>query len=180
MRRARRLRSTALALVVPVAAMLPLLGGCGIPETDVIEAGGPASVQAFFNRDSDMLLFFRAPDGGMSPVIRTPDRDPGATAGPIPTEKIIQALLDGPRDEDRAAGLTTALPAPGTGPTIEVDPSPGRVTTRLPLSVKNLNAAALRQLTCTIAYSEDPDGQAVVQLTGHDGASRSGTCGLAL
>ncbi|MFE0254400.1 hypothetical protein [Streptomyces sp. NPDC059010] len=185
-----------MALAIPIAVTAPLLGGCGIQETDVIEAGGPASVQAFFNRDTDMLLFFRAPDGRLTPVIRTPEpsyefgdgsaewgsgaKNSDAKTGPIPTEKIILALLDGPRPEDRAAGLTTALPTPGTGPTVEIDVSPdGKITSRLPLAVKDLNSTALRQLTCTIAYSQDADGRAVVQLTGHDGASRSGTCGLA-
>ncbi|MDC0769579.1 hypothetical protein [Streptomyces sp. HD] len=185
-----------MALAIPVAATAPLLGGCGIQETDVIEAGGPASVQAFFNRDTDMLLFFRTPDGRLTPVIRTPEPEtefgPGlaesgsgaenndAAAGPIPTEKVILALLHGPRPEDQAAGLTTALPTAGLGPTVEIDVSPdGKVTARLPLAVKGLNSIALRQLTCTIAYSKDTDGEAVVQLTGRDGASRSGTCGLA-
>ena len=68
MRGARRRRRVS---AFAVAAAVPLLGGCGIQETDVIEAGGPASVQAFFDREYEMLLFFRSPDGGLSPVIRT-------------------------------------------------------------------------------------------------------------
>ena len=51
--------------------------------------------------------------------------------------------------------------------------------TRLPLALKDLNSTAVRQLTCTIAYSQDADGQSDVQLTGQDGTSASGTCGLA-
>ncbi|MDF3139996.1 MULTISPECIES: hypothetical protein [unclassified Streptomyces] len=198
MRRARtRRRAAAVAVAVAVAAVtVPLLGGCGIQETDVIEAGGPASIQAFLDRDYDMLLFFRSPDGGLSPVIRTTgpssafgpgyvesgsgDQKPGDTAGPVPTEKVVMALLHGPRKEDRAAGLGTSLPAARPGGTVEVERSPGgRVTTRLPLALAGLDSTALRQLTCTIAYSQDADGQVVVELTGQDGASRSGTCGLA-
>ncbi|ANS66717.1 hypothetical protein SLINC_4493 [Streptomyces lincolnensis] len=193
MRRARtRRRAAALA----VAAVVPLLGGCGIPETDVIEAGGPASFQAFFNRESEMLLFFRAPDGGLSPVIRTTepsvgfgagaeelgsaDQSSGEAAGPVPTEKVVAALLNGPREEDRAAGLGTALPAARRGGSVVIEASSaGRVTIRLPLALKGLDGTALRQLTCTIAYSHDADGRALVQLTGQDGTSRSGTCGLA-
>lgn len=129
MRRARRRRrGSAAAVAFTVAAAVPLLGGCGIQETDVIAAGGPASFQAFLNREYDMLLFFRSPDGGLSPVIRTvtrppadfgysyesgsADQIPDDTAGPIPTEKIVTALLAGPREEDRAAGLETSSPLP--------------------------------------------------------------------
>ncbi|MFI1481861.1 hypothetical protein [Streptomyces sp. NPDC020747] len=195
MRGARR-RRRASAVAFAVTAAVPLLGGCGIRETDVIEAGGPASVQAFFDRESEMLLFFRSPDGGLSPVIRTTRPSAGfgdgyeesgsgnqnsrGTVGPVPTEKVVLALLAGPRKVDRAAGLGTALPKARPGGTVKVEsPSAGRVTTRLPLDLTGLNSTALSQLTCTIAYSQDADGQVVVELTGQDGTSRSGTCGLA-
>jgi hypothetical protein len=190
MRRARRRRRAA-AVAVAVVAAVPLLGGCGIRETDVIEAGGPASVQAFLDRDSDMLLFFRSPDGGLNPVIRSTavsaefgegyvEEGSGDPAGPVPTEKVVTALLAGPREEDRAAGLSTALPTARPGATVEVGPSSdGGVTTRLPFALKDLDDIALRQLTCTIASSRHPDGQVVVRLTGQDGTTRSGTCPLA-
>ncbi|MFE1363592.1 hypothetical protein ACFW84_05025 [Streptomyces anulatus] len=173
-----------------------LVGGCGIQESDVIEAGGPATVDAFLNRDDDMLLFFRSPDGGLSPVIRSVrpsagfgdeyvepasgERDPTGPAGPAPTEKVALALLSGPGRTDRAAGLTTALPAVREGGTVTVQvSSDGGIAVRLPLAVQGLDATALRQLTCTIAYNEATDGRGVVTLTGHDGKKRSGTCGLA-
>ncbi|MBC2905738.1 hypothetical protein [Streptomyces cupreus] len=195
MRRARKRRRTA-AVVVVVTAAVSLLGGCGIQETDVIEAGGPASFQAFLNRDYDILLFFRSPDGGLSPVIFTTGssdgfgadyvesgsagQEPGDTAGAVPTEKVVAALLSGPREEDLAAGLDTSLPPAPRGGTIEVEILPGRVTTRLPLALEDLDSTALRQLTCTIAYSQAADGQVLVELTGRDGATSTGTCGLAL
>ncbi|MFJ8634814.1 hypothetical protein [Streptomyces sp. NPDC093568] len=188
----RRARGRRRAAAVAVAA-IPLLGGCGIQETDVIEAGGPASFQAFFNRDYDMLLFFRAPDGGLSPVIRTtaPSTEFGAgyaesgsgdrdTEGPVPTEKVVLALLAGPGKDDRAAGLSTALPRARLGALLEVkSASDGSVTARLPIALEGLDSTALRQLTCTIAYSQDPDGRVAVRMTGRDGATESGTCGLA-
>ncbi|MET9964474.1 hypothetical protein ABZZ80_00745 [Streptomyces sp. NPDC006356] len=194
MRRARGRRRAAAFVAVP--AVVALFGGCGIQETDVIEAGGPASFQAFLDRDYDMLLFFRSPDGGLSTVIRTTGPSAGFgdgssesgfggqysadPAGPVPTEKVVSALLAGPRKEDRAAGLTTALPTLGRGGTVKVEPaSNARVTTHLPLALKALDDTALRQLTCTIAYSQDADGQIVVELRGQDGTSRSGTCQLA-
>ncbi|MFJ4969657.1 hypothetical protein [Streptomyces sp. NPDC088755] len=174
-----------------VAAALPLLGGCGIQETDPIEAGGPATVEAFYNRNDDMMLFFRTPEGAVTPVIRSARPSAGfggdyvepnadTTPGPPPTEKTVMALLAGPMREDRAAGLTTALPAARPGTTAEVASSPGgKVTTRLPLPLRGLDTTALRQLTCTIAYSLAADGQVEVELTGQDGATTSGTCGLA-
>ncbi len=185
-----------LATTVVATAGAALAGGCGIQDSDVIEAGAPATVEAFLNRDADMLLFFRSPDGALSPVIRefrasagfgeeyiepgADERDPSGPAGPAPTEQAVLALLSGPREADRAAGLTTALPPVRQGGTVKVEvSSDGGVTARLPLAVRGLNATALRQLTCTIAYNRTTDGRGVVTLTGHDGAKRSGTCGLA-
>lgn len=191
MRRGWTRRRTVAALALAVTAAVPLLGGCGIQDTDVVEAGGPASFQAFLNRDYDMLLFFRSPDGRVVPVIRSTgpstvitEGDEAVVAdeptGPVPTEKVISALLTGPREEDRAVGLSTDLPAAGTHPTVEVDRAPsGKVVARLPLAVKGLSDTARRQLICTIAHGEDADGRLVVELTGQDGATSSGTCGLA-
>ncbi|USC45903.1 hypothetical protein K7395_03760 [Streptomyces filamentosus] len=185
-----------LATVVVATVGVPLVGGCGIQDSGVIEAGGPAKVEAFLNRDADMLLFFRSPDGGLSPVIRevrpsagfgeeyiepgAVERDPSGPAGPAPTEKVVLALLSGPGEADRAAGLTTALPAVHEMGTVKVEVSPdGGVTARLPFAVRKLDATAVAQLTCTIAYNQAKDGRQVVTLRGQDGAKRSGSCGLA-
>ncbi|MFH9758290.1 hypothetical protein ACH4MJ_16395 [Streptomyces anulatus] len=187
-------RGRVVGSLVTVGALL--VGGCGIQASDVIEAGGPATVDAFLNRDDDMLLFFRSPDGGLSPVIRavrpsagfgdeyvepgSGDRDPTGPAGPAPTEKVVLALFAGPGKTDRAAGLTTALPAVREGGTVAVEVSgAGGIAVRLPLAVQGLDATALHQLTCTIAYNEATDGRGVVTLTGLDGAKRSGPCRLA-
>lgn len=187
----RRGRTRRFAVAVAVAVALPMLGACGIRGTDVIEAGGPASFQAFLNRDSDMLLFFRAPDGNLAPVIRTVESSTefgdgysesgsgDAAEAPIPTEKVVLALLSGPRTEDRAAGLTSTLPTPRRGTTIELDRSrDDRIKAGLPFALAPLDSTAVRQLTCTIAYSEEADGEILVELTGQDGTSESGTCGL--
>jgi hypothetical protein len=56
-------------------------------------------------------------------------------------EKVVMALLHGPGEEDRAAGLGTALPAARPGGTVEVERSSGgRVTTRLPLALGDWTA----------------------------------------
>ncbi|MEH0513222.1 hypothetical protein QA942_09260 [Streptomyces sp. B21-106] len=187
-----RIRRRAAAVAVALVLGAPLLGGCGIPETDVIEAGGPATVQAFLTHSTDVVLFFRSPDGRVRPVIRTPkvstvtvgdgsaDEGSGTPAAPVAPEKVVMMLLAGPHEEDRAAGLDTSLPAALPGVTVRVGAATaGRVTTRVPLVLNGLDDTALRQLTCTIAYSLDVDGRIVVDMTGQDGASRSGTCGLA-
>ncbi|WCH92548.1 hypothetical protein POD33_10650 [Streptomyces moderatus] len=187
----RRGRTRRFAVAVAVAVAVPMLGACGIRGTDVIEAGGPASFQAFLNRDTDMLLFFRAPDGSLAPVIRTVESSTefgdgysesgsgDAGEDPIPTEKVVLALLSGPRTEDRAAGLTSTLPTPRLGTTIKLDRSRNdRIKADLPIALAPLDTTAVRQLTCTIAYSEEADGRLAVELTGQDGTSKSGTCGL--
>ncbi|MFI1420817.1 hypothetical protein ACH4VX_23110 [Streptomyces sp. NPDC020731] len=192
MRRARTCRRTG---AVAVASGVLLLGGCGIRETDVIEAGGPASVEAFVDHDYKMLLFFHSREGGISPVIRSPGstleygpegglvagQDPDdADAPPVPTEKVILALLSGPDEQDREAGLSTSLPpAPSAGPLrVEVSPGGEEVTADLPIALDGLGRTALRQLICTIAYSHDADGRATVRLMGKNDMSASGTCGL--
>ncbi len=196
MRRARTRRRTAAVALVAMVAAVPLLGGCGIQETDVIEAGGPASFQAFLDRDNDMLVFLRSPDGAVVPVIRqvntfdvfegryveagSAGENSAATQGQAPTEKVVAVLLAGPDKEDRAAGLDTALPAARSGEAIEVEPFEGGVRARVPFALGDLDSTALRQLTCTIAYSQDADGQITVDLTGQDGTTRSDTCGLAV
>lgn len=153
-------------------------------------------MDAFLNRDHDMLLFFHSPDGGLSPVIRpvrpssgfgdayvepgSGERDPTGPAGPAPTEKVVLALLSGPgrtdsggRSDHRASRCPRGRNRGG----------PGRVGRRdrgaPALAVQGLDATAVRQLTCTIAYNEATDGRGVVTLTGQDGAKTSRTCGLA-
>ncbi|WP_432006696.1 hypothetical protein [Streptomyces parvus] len=192
----RRVGWRGLSAAVIVLACAPLTGGCGIQNSDVIEAGGPATVEAFFNPDVDMLLFFRSPDGGLTPVMRetrasagfgseyiepgAPTRDPSGPAGPVPTEKVVLELLSGPGEADRAVGLTTAIPAVREGATVKVEVArDGGVTARLPVAVKALKPMALRQLTCTIAYNEAAEGRVVVTLRGDDGAVTSGRCDLA-
>ncbi|MFI5808242.1 hypothetical protein [Streptomyces sp. NPDC051561] len=199
----RRTRDRRRAPGVALTAAVLVLTGCGIQETDVVEAGAPATADAFYNDESDILLFFRSPDGRVTPVIRTNQLGkPGAPDSLLETEqerggatteqkrgggsvkearmeRAVKFLLSGPGREDRAAGLTTALPAARAGGTLRVQYGTGGVIiARLPLALRELDSTALRQLTCTVAYREDWDGQATVELTGQDGVVRSGTCGL--
>ncbi|WP_031087017.1 hypothetical protein [Streptomyces sp. NRRL WC-3549] len=74
MRRPAFRRRRAVRLVV---ALLMLVGGplagCGIQETDVIEAGGPAVADLLPPREGRVLLFFFSPDDALLPVPRIVD-----------------------------------------------------------------------------------------------------------
>lgn len=194
MRRARTGRRAGAGAVVAAAGVL-LAGGCGVHESEVVEAGGAATVQAFGGRES--LIFFVSPDGRLSPVFLTPEawtyigpdgttsssrrEDPSSVESEaVRTDKLVAMLLRGPRGEDRAVGLTTALPPLQSHETVQVETpaDDGPVRADLPIALRGLNRTALRQLICTIAYSQDRDGRVTVRLRGQDGESRSGTCDL--
>ncbi|MFD5428391.1 hypothetical protein [Streptomyces sp. NPDC127084] len=189
MRRAHRLRYRyAVAAVAPVAL---LLAGCGIQETDVIEAGGPATVQAFVDGGSDLLLFFRGPDGQLSPVIRSPSSFLGTSTGFGPeyeqaqdttalTGKSVLELFAGPDKHDKAAGLGTGLPQADPRGHLLVGPEQGsgEVEVVLPIALRGLDEIALRQLVCTIAYAQDSQGETAVRLTGQDISMSPATCGI--
>ncbi|MFI9150271.1 hypothetical protein [Streptomyces sp. NPDC053367] len=180
---------------VAVAACVLLLGGCGIQETEVIGAGSPATVEAFGSRDR--LLFFESPDGGLNPVTLMDDywigpgpdyvvsNTVGQSSGSgegrtVPADKLVMALLAGPGEEERAAGLGTSLPRPRKGGMARVEVvAGGDVTARVPIELAGLDRTGLRQLICTIAYNQDSTGRVLVRLTGADGSTGQGTCDLA-
>ncbi|WP_432062259.1 hypothetical protein [Streptomyces sp. S1] len=124
------------------AALLALLAlaGCGIQETDVVEAGEAATVVVQPVPEDRMVLYFLGPDGQSLPMVR----DVGPLAVPSPTrpadaaedgrvpydgfgpgyetstgtphggrvapDKALAALMAGPRPHEAATGVTTALP----------------------------------------------------------------------
>ncbi|GAA2930237.1 hypothetical protein [Streptomyces enissocaesilis] len=156
-----------------------LLAGCGIRGSEVVEAGGPAVADVA--RQDGMLLFFVGPDGSSIPVVRLADSAPT----PAATAKQLAALLHGPTPEEHAAGITTRLPA-GSTP-VRVEPVPGEkagsragvpkeVRVSVAFAVRPLDAAAVRQLVCTTAHAEDPEGLVEVALTGSDGPLPAATC----
>ncbi|WP_338676419.1 hypothetical protein V1460_28175 [Streptomyces sp. SCSIO 30461] len=189
MRRAHRLRCRyAVAAVTPAALLL--MAGCGIQETDVIEAGGPATLQAFVNRGSDVLLFFHGPDGRLSPVIRSPAAFLGPSTGFGPeyaqgqdtialTGKSVRELFAGPAEHDRAAGLGTGLPRGDPNAIVQVGHEKGgEVEVVLPIALDGLDETALSQLVCTIAYAQDSQGEGTVRLTGRDLSLSPAACGI--
>ncbi|MFF3684504.1 hypothetical protein [Streptomyces sp. NPDC002187] len=169
----RRLRCAAALL-----AAAPVLTGCGIQETDVVQAGGPATIQVFPQSSTGMVLFFRSPDGELLPVIRSLEgefedpQSPGASTG-----ETLSVLFAGPAERDRAAGLTTGLPELPPGATLRAAPSDrSGVEVTLPIALGRLDDTALRQLVCTTAFSEDPEGLTPVHLRGTDGPLEQANC----
>lgn len=196
------------------AALLVALAGCGIQETDVVEAGGAATVVVAPIPESRIVLYFLGPDGRSMPVVRDvgpsypdpssptdgsgDDRTPYDGFGPgyeisvddlrgsDATDKILAALLAGPRENETAAGITTALPSSrirGAEPVPRVTEIPAKTDAarplfrlRAPFPVNELPEAAVRQLVCTTAYAKHPAGRVDVSVGGPDGLLPTARC----
>jgi hypothetical protein len=196
-----RYRRVAAALTT-LAALLPLTA-CGIQQTDVIEAGGPATIDVLPAPESRMLLFFLSPDGVLIPVPRIVDdgtfgdeyrdgvhdsRDaPAGTGAPGTAEgtgvrpstvKTVAALLAGPNETERRSGLYSALALPPQAYPKAVTPSRDAVDVDVPAPLGGLTEPARGQLVCTIAYAESGDGGVLVTLRGTDGALAPASCDL--
>ena len=182
------------AVVAALAGLLPL-AACGIQGTDVVEAGGAATVLVAPNPESRMVLYFVGPDGRSMPVARdvgfggpepTPDPtfeadDKSLQRESLVSAKVLSALLAGPNGAETAAGLTTALPHGAGAPHVQEEATGGTLGRRLlrvraPFTVTGLPATAVRQLVCTTAYAEDRVGLVEVAVTGPDGALPPATC----
>ncbi|MFG3382127.1 hypothetical protein [Streptomyces sp. NPDC047999] len=188
-RRARRpgpLRTW--ALCAAALAALPAAGGCGIRETDVIAAGGPATVDVLPAWEVRMLLFLRTPEGAVVPVPReTAEGSPdGALDGRHPTEegrpgppppvRTVTALLAGPDEDERRAGLDNDPTLPGPAAVREVTASGATATLVLGAPVGGIGEAGLRQLVCTVAHAQDREGDLSVVVTGSDGPLPAERC----
>ncbi|MET9951664.1 hypothetical protein ABZ135_08955 [Streptomyces sp. NPDC006339] len=197
--RGRGVRTVLGRTVLGLAALLslPSLAACGIQKSDVVEAGGPAPVTVHPTGGIRMLLFFVDRDGRLMPVARDlrpdigigPDTEEGAqgiepTTPPevdyrVPSDKLLSALLEGPEDKERAAGLTTRLTPHGSYQ-VQVTPSKNAgtpvVLVRVATRVKDLDPVAVRQLVCTAAYAEDPTGAVPVGIRGLDGELAATGC----
>ncbi|MEV5158831.1 hypothetical protein [Streptomyces sp. NPDC053728] len=158
---------------------------CGIQETDVIGAGSAATVDVLPARQVRMLLFLLSQDAVLVPVPRTvgdsvftgeqQGRDDAEKAGRPATEKTVTALLSGPNEAERRAGLVNdaSLPDPAT---TEVSANGVEVTLAAPLD--GLTRPAEWQLVCTVAFAESAQGTAMVTLRGTDGTRAPARCDL--
>ncbi|MFF7036097.1 MULTISPECIES: hypothetical protein [Streptomyces] len=177
-----------------LAALLVLAGGplagCGIQETDVIQAGRPAVGDLLPPREGRVLLFYFSPDGELLPVpriVQDPWQDANAgTTGSAAADEgtgassplaAVTALLTGPDNAERRAGLRNAptLPrAPTAADRVVADGSTVEVELRLP--VRRLAAPARDQLVCTAAYAAHTKGAVSVSLVGQDGRLAPADC----
>ncbi|MER7520926.1 hypothetical protein [Streptomyces sp. NPDC126499] len=195
--RRRALRRATAALLG--LGLLPLTA-CGIQGSDVVEAGGPAPVTVQPTSEPRMLLFFTDRDGRLMPVARDigfhpgigPDTEhvdgrtePTDIAEPtevgyrIPTDKLLSALLEGPDEKERSAGITTRLTPHGAYAVhVTRTKSAGEpvVLVRVGTRVQDLDPVAVRQLVCTAAYAEDATGAVPVAVRGIDGELAATRC----
>ncbi|MEV5970944.1 hypothetical protein [Streptomyces sp. NPDC051921] len=188
-----------------LAALLSLLplAACGIQKSDVVEAGGAATVAVHPTNGVKMVLFLVGPDGRLMPTVRDfglsygPDGETGlvdregnlqrlpterAEIGGyrIATDKVLSTLLEGPDQRERAAGLTTRLALHGAfSPHTEARPGPDGDTVlrlRLTARVQDIDPVAVQQLVCTAAYAEELGQAAQVVVSGIDAALPAVRC----
>ncbi|KOG25612.1 MULTISPECIES: hypothetical protein [Streptomyces] len=195
-------RTKAVAALLGSAALLTLTG-CGIQDSDVVEAGGAATVAVHPAPGGNrVVLYFLGPDGRLLPSVRdldgpfssrgepwaNPDHTSGSgtgvetRSGRVGIDKVLFMLVNGPVAGEVAVGMTTGLPRSETVPHIEGDPSKavaeGRrhLRLRVPFPVGDLTDAAIQQLVCTTVYAEDPVGMVEVSLLGPDGTLPAARC----
>lgn len=193
MSRVARRAAAALLALLPLAA-------CGIQESDVVEAGGAATVIVRPVGGTSMVLFYVGPDGRLMLVARDigfrvpvgAENGNGSGTGEgtdqlfrsdyrIATDKVLTSLLEGPNEEERAAGLTTKLPPlhslrPHSLPRPDADGTTV-LHVRVAIPVHDIAPLALRQLVCTAAYAEaDKETAPPVVVSGPDGALPATRC----
>ena len=183
---------TCLRPAAAVAAMAALTA-CGIQETDVVGASGPATIDVLPARQVRMLLFFLSPDGALLPVPRivdggessdfggeyssgTDDKADSAEPTRPPTEKTVAALVAGPREAELRAGLRNDPSLTTAAGKVRISLAGDRVDAVVAAPVGGLEEPARRQLVCTIAYAESADGGVLVALRGTDRALAPERC----
>ncbi|MFI8964961.1 hypothetical protein ACIGO8_22925 [Streptomyces sp. NPDC053493] len=193
---APRTRRT-LAALSPLLLLSPL-AACGIQKSDVVEAGGAATVAVQPTGGTKLLLFLVGPSGQVMPVTRDlglavgPNGETSLIEGPggvgrvVPThptvdggyrvapDKVLGLLLEGPDEQERAAGLTSRLALHGAGaPHIEAQRDPSGspfLHLRLSARVQDVDPVAVQQLVCTAVFAEELGSGVPVVVAGTDGA----------
>ncbi|MER5409306.1 hypothetical protein [Streptomyces sp. NPDC002769] len=142
--------SRAGALLAGLSAALTL-AACGVPPSDVIQAGEPASGMSSPStapRASAAITLFFLRDGDLAPYGRKVD-DPGDLGA------VVRLLFGGPTASE-AATATTKLPRLKEAPEVTIDDD-GALSVLVPRNVPPLSHLAMLQLACTVA-ARLPDG----------------------
>ncbi|MEU3774939.1 hypothetical protein AB0F11_17350 [Streptomyces sp. NPDC032472] len=142
-----RTRAAARAVALPAAAGL-LLTGCGIKPTGVVESGAPAKM-AVAGPTENSLVYYITPDDRLTPsTVPYTIPSPGGA---------LARLLAGPTQQERAAGLRTAVPVVDLRSAVEVrvlQSNSDTVEVVLPILVEGLTDLARGQLVCTTLSSQ--------------------------
>ncbi len=139
-------------------ALMMALTGCGVPTSDVIEAGAPASGMPgpaptkTLAEPATVPLFFLT-DGELTAYPR-----PATDAGDLAS--VVRLLLEGPNEKERAASATTDLPRLTGAPSVTVIDGV-TITVTLPDTPTPVSREALLQLTCTVRHASPPAPTAV-------------------
>ncbi|GGX82786.1 hypothetical protein [Streptomyces fructofermentans] len=133
------------ALLVGLAAAITLTG-CGVPPSDVIQAGEPAG--GMLAPDPRASAFVSVPlyflDEGVLTAYPREFRDP------VDLGTVVRQLFGGPTTSE-AATATTELPRLTDAPDVQAG-SGKSVGIGLPRGVAPLSRPAMLQLACTVAY----------------------------
>ncbi|MEU3301361.1 hypothetical protein ABZ729_16285 [Streptomyces sp. NPDC006678] len=142
-------RGTALSAGL-AAALTLMLTACGVPPSDVIEAGEPASVVRHPSPTPSVpvvVSLYFLDDGALTAYPR-PVGDPGDLGS------VVAQLFGGPTTEE-AVTATTELPRLTDTPDVTADSS-NLVSVKLPQGVARLSRPAMLQLACTVAHASGP------------------------
>ncbi|MFH9330706.1 hypothetical protein ACH4KU_17170 [Streptomyces althioticus] len=129
---------------------LTALTGCGVPASDVIEAGAPASGMpgpvptADLTAPATVPLFFLK-DGEPTAYLR-----PATDAADLTS--VVRLLLEGPNEKEEALSATTDLPRLSGAPSVTVTDG-FTIAVTLPDTPTPVSREALLQLTCTVRYA---------------------------
>ncbi|MFD0269419.1 hypothetical protein ACFVGY_23045 [Streptomyces sp. NPDC127106] len=134
----------AAAAGLPALLACTVLAGCGIKPTGVVESGAPAKVTVAAPA-ARPLVYFVDPEDRLLATPQVAYAGDGLDVG-------LVRLLAGPAEEDKAAGLRTALPRvdfkTATGTRV-VATAQDVIEVRLPFKVGGLSELARRQVVCT-------------------------------
>ncbi|WP_328608420.1 hypothetical protein OG943_04670 [Amycolatopsis sp. NBC_00345] len=151
----RRIGVPAGLAAVTVVVLAVVLAGCGVRPSGVIPGvpapSGPVVPQA---SNSTVLYFLMGsqPTASQREGIRTEPAD------------VLTLLAAGPDDAERAAGLTTEVPATAVPVSVAVEPS--GVTVALGIDVSALSTKATQQIACTVRHLDSVAALPPVTLTG--------------
>lgn len=153
-RRGSSARRIGVAAVL-AAATIVVLAGCGVRPSGVISGvpapSGPVVPEAS-NSTKLYFLMGSQPTASQRQRTRTEPAD------------VLALLAAGPDDDERAAGLTTQVPA--NAAPVSVEGAPSGVTVTLGTDVSALSTVATEQIACTLRHQDSAASVPPITLIG--------------